>query len=43
MVAMFTMLLGTSIAFGLWVYSFISPLEIAFKVPSVDTEQAAEA
>ena len=43
MVATFTMLLGTSIAFGLWVYSFISPLEIAFKVPSVDTESEAEA
>jgi len=43
MVAIFTMLLGTAVTFGLWVYSFISPLEIAFKAPPADPEQAAEA
>jgi len=39
MVAMFTMLLGTSIAFGLWIYSFIGPIEIAFKAPPMELEQ----
>ena len=43
MVAVFTMMLGTAITFGLWMYSFISPLEIAFKVPSAEPEPAAEA
>ena len=43
MVATFTMLVGTAIAFGLWVYSFISPLEIVYKAPSAGPEQVAEA
>ncbi|WP_456975581.1 hypothetical protein [Luteimonas sp. A277] len=42
LVALFTALHGTSIAFGLWVYSFIGPLEIAFKLPPVKPEQVGE-
>jgi hypothetical protein len=33
LVAVFTMVLGSAIAFGLWVYSFVSPIEISFKAP----------
>ncbi|MGY0633628.1 hypothetical protein [Luteimonas sp. A478] len=42
LVALFTALHGASIAFGLWVYSFIGPLEIDFKLPPVKPEQVGE-
>jgi hypothetical protein len=43
LVAVFTMVLGSSIAFGLWVYSFVGPMDIAFKAAPADTDEAAGA
>lgn len=43
LVAVFTMVLGTAIAFGLWVYSFVSPIAISFKVPPEGSENVAGA
>ena len=41
LVAVFTMFLGTAISFGLWVYSFVGPIEISFREPPEQPDKVA--
>jgi len=43
LVALFTMILGTSMAFGLWVYSFIGSIEISYRLPETARESSSRA
>ena len=34
LVAIFTMFMGCAITLGLWLYSFVSPIELSYKAPA---------